>query len=239
MTAAQIAEIATRHGIRTEPRLIAHRLREAGWLLPTGTRGVWEFAPGAHAGPFGHGDPTTPLRAALDRDPSLDAALCLHTAAWAHSLADRVPAKLDIAVPIGSRLPAGLARQTTAVRFDARLPRTRLKGVPVHAVESIVVHLAAAPSVVRWASVGEWFGELAALADGSNLQAEVDGRPEAVQRRVGYLLSGSRPDLAEPFVPARSAGKVWFGPRARTIRNSAPWLIADTILPFDPTMLPG
>ena len=39
-------------GVRTATRTVATRLRERGWLLPTGQRGVWEFAPAAVAGAY-------------------------------------------------------------------------------------------------------------------------------------------------------------------------------------------
>jgi hypothetical protein len=52
VTMALVRALVARHGIRTDPKLVALRLRQRGWLLETGVRGVWEFAPGAHAGPF-------------------------------------------------------------------------------------------------------------------------------------------------------------------------------------------
>ena len=57
VTAELLREIVARHQLGTSPKVVAARLRQAGWLLPTGRRGVREFAPGAHAGPIGHGDP--------------------------------------------------------------------------------------------------------------------------------------------------------------------------------------
>src|SRR5664280_2224551 len=44
-----LAELATPARVATEPKTVADRLRKLGWLLPTGTAGVWEFAPAAHA----------------------------------------------------------------------------------------------------------------------------------------------------------------------------------------------
>ena len=58
VTADDLSGIVARHGLGTPVKVIAARLRGAGWLLPTPQRGVWEFAPGAHAGAIGHGDPT-------------------------------------------------------------------------------------------------------------------------------------------------------------------------------------
>ena len=54
VTLAELAALATRTGIGTEPRVVADRMRKLGWLLPTETAGVWEFAPAAHAGPVSY-----------------------------------------------------------------------------------------------------------------------------------------------------------------------------------------
>src|SRR5664280_2847162 len=65
VTLAELATLATSAGVATEPKMVADRLRKLGWLLPTGTAGVWEFAPAAHAGPIGHGGQFLGLRVAL------------------------------------------------------------------------------------------------------------------------------------------------------------------------------
>jgi hypothetical protein len=45
VTTAQLDGLVRVAGIRTETRIVAARLRELGWLLPTGQRGVWEATP--------------------------------------------------------------------------------------------------------------------------------------------------------------------------------------------------
>src|ERR1039458_7426056 len=65
VTVAELAALATRTGIGTEPRVVADRMRKLGWLLPTETAGVWEFAPAAHAGPIGPGHQFLALRAGI------------------------------------------------------------------------------------------------------------------------------------------------------------------------------
>ncbi|HET8929713.1 MAG TPA: hypothetical protein VFN21_03545, partial [Acidimicrobiales bacterium] len=50
VTTAQLDAIVKGAGIGTATRTVAARLRERGWLLASGRRGVWEFAPGAAAG---------------------------------------------------------------------------------------------------------------------------------------------------------------------------------------------
>ncbi len=51
VTMPQLAGICEKAGVRTPAKVVASRLRERGWLLPTTQRGVWEFAP-ATAGKF-------------------------------------------------------------------------------------------------------------------------------------------------------------------------------------------
>ena len=60
VTLEQLTKIAAELGVRTAPALIAYRLRMRGWLLSTGLSGAWEFAPGAHAGPYSRGGPLLP-----------------------------------------------------------------------------------------------------------------------------------------------------------------------------------
>ena len=91
VTLRELTAIAAQFGIATAPALIAHRLRERGWLLSTGINGAWEFAPGAHAGPHSRGGLLIPVRAALALTPDLPVAMALNSAAWAYGIADRQP----------------------------------------------------------------------------------------------------------------------------------------------------
>ena len=236
VTAALLREIAHRHGLGTPPKVIAARLREAGWLLPIGKRGVWEFAPGSHAGAIGHGDPTTPLLAALAARPDLPAALALGSAAWALGFADRVPSTLDIAVPTGTRVGQDLRRIAAVSRFTTHVGHATAKGVPCHRAEQVVVHLAADPAAPRsWGAVLEWLPDLAADADRAVLLDELEGRPRAVAVRVGYLLSGLRADLAAPLA-SLATDLTRFGRRGDPpLRYAAAWRVQDALLPSDPT----
>ncbi len=236
VTPALIRDIAVRRGLGTSPNVIAARLRHAGWLLATTRRGVWEFAPGAHAGPVGHGDPTLALRAMLAADPNLPAALALASAAWALGYADRVPATVDVAVPVGSRVTPVLRRAAAVTTFTTRVGYITAKSVPCHRPESVLVHLAASPDAPgSWGSVLEWLPDLAADAEPDVLSAELSSRPRAVAVRAGYLLSGMRPDLAGPL-SALATDVVRFGPRAQVPRRHvAAWQVIDYLLPSDPT----
>lgn len=77
VTMPTLRDLLERHGVATPANVVAARLRILGWLLDTGTRGVWEFSPASRAGPISRGDPTLPLSAALAAQPALPAALAL------------------------------------------------------------------------------------------------------------------------------------------------------------------
>jgi hypothetical protein len=238
VTSDKLAEIVADQGLRTPSKIVAARLRERGWLLATGTKGVWEFAPGAHAGPYGHGDPTTPLQAVLAAHRGLPAALSLNTAAWALGYADRVPSRLDVAVPRLNMAPKSLVAGAHVTAYEPRLSLVKAKGAPTHRSESIVVHMATTPTVVRsWSAVLEWLPDLAADLSAERLDVELRARPIAVRVRAGYLLSGLRPDLAEPL-RVHVGAPVRFGPRtAKVRRHDSTWRVLDAVLPTNPRNL--
>ena len=67
VTIEHLDELVRSADVGTRTRTVAARLRERGWLLATGQRGVWEFAPAAVAGAHGRVGPTRLLRAVLAR----------------------------------------------------------------------------------------------------------------------------------------------------------------------------
>jgi len=234
VTLKQLTAIAAEVGVRTAPALIAHRLMRRGWLLGTGLRGAWEFAPGAHAGPHSRGGALLPVKAALALEPGLPAAVALSSAAWVHGLADRTPSRIELAVRPGVHVPAGLGRSVHVLRFDARLAPLKRKGVPVQRFETLLVHLATQPSRVgSWGGVAEWLGDVVVEAVEADVLRELEGRPKAVRVRLAYLLQGLWGELAER-IGADARTKVWLGPRTKLRRHSQRWHVADSILPFDP-----
>jgi predicted transcriptional regulator of viral defense system len=242
LTIDHLSAILTRAGVRTAPKVVARRLRELGWLLPTATSGVWEFAPGSHAGPLRHGDPYLELRAALAARPTLPAAVCLTSALFAHRLVDRAPERLEVAVPTSSHVPEGLRRGARVVRFDANLDPQRIAEVPVHRPATVLAHLASRPNDVGgWGAIAEVLPDLVADAAADEIRAELAGRPFATRARLAYLVQGVAPDLADKLLPpsegGRNAPRVWFGPHGKVKRFSSRYSIADTLLPFDPAEL--
>jgi len=233
---ADLAALAARHGIRTRERELARRLRERGWLLPTSRPGVYEFAPGAHAGPYGHGDPFMDLRAELRAHPERPAALALGSALWLHGLAERAPNRHEIAVPPRSPVSPTLRRVYRVVHFEARIEPVQLQGLPVHAPATMLVHLASRPAQVRaWSPVLDALPDLLERIDAQDLLRELSGRPASVSARLGYLLSGLLTESESQGFGLRPSGTVvWFGPRDKVRRSDRSWGVVDTVLPEHP-----
>lgn len=240
VTTGMLEELRHRAGLATPARLIASRLRDRGWLLATSRRGVYEFAPGSHAGAVSRGDRTLPLQAVLAASPDWSAGLTLQSAAWALGFADRAPARLEVAArdqAVARSAGRILGEDARVVTFAPTLPMDHHRGVPVLSADSVVVHMAAHPAHVRsWSSAVEWLPDLAADLTSDRVAVELACRPHTVATRAAYLLSGIRPDIAMQVAP-RPTGRVWFGPRARMLRHDAKLLVADTVLPFDPRTL--
>jgi hypothetical protein len=221
-------------GINVPGRVIASRLKERGWLLDTPQRGVWEFVPAEVAGAYSSADPLLPLKAFCLANPKVSCALTFQSAAWALGLADRVPSRMEVAFPESPKVkvPDVIDHST----YRTNLPLMRAKGVSVLPAEGVVVHMVARPSAVRsWQSAGEWLPDVAYEIDSARILQELENRPASVWARTGYLLCGMRPDVAatirDVFTPR---SKTHFGTQGATKRNDEQWLIADSLLPFDP-----
>jgi predicted transcriptional regulator of viral defense system len=240
VTSDDLARMVEEAGLRTPAKVVASRLRERGWLLATDRRGVWEFAPGSAAGPYSRHDPVTPLRAFLSQRPAAKCGLTFQAAAWAHGIADRAPARLEVAAA-DRELTRQLPETVAASVFAPHLDYVQRRGVPTLQLESVLVHMSSRPMSVRsWESAREWLPELTAELRGELMERELDDRPATTSARTGYLLQGLRPDLAEQiFAASPPRSKTWFGSRGPLRRHDNRWLVADTTLPFDPRQLPA
>ena len=236
LTLDELDDACRRAGVAPNSKVVASRLLARGWLLKTGPRGVYTFAPEpASAGPPRR-DPLVAFRAALMRRPELAAALTFRSAAWAYGLADHTSTRLEIAT--GTALHgAALSAVGRPFVFVPRLDPVRLLEVPVLRAESVLVHRAAKPGDVRhWATALGWLPALAARAELPGVQAELQGRSRPVAVRLGYLLSGVRPDISRALAPSVGA-KVPFGTKGRVRRTDPEWRVADALLPISPHLL--
>jgi predicted transcriptional regulator of viral defense system len=237
VTLDELALLAEGVGLRTPAKVIAARLRATGWLLPTTQRGIYEFAPGSHAGPYGHGDPFIDLRAAMLAEHT-PAAVALLSALWLQGIAERAPDRHELAVPAGATVPASVKRRMRVVHFSARLPATDIDQLPVHQPSTILVHLATRPGDVRgWTTFAEALPELAARSSADDLERELKGRPSTVRPRLAYLLSGAAPRTADRLQPATPQSVTWFGHSRSSRRFDKHFNVADGLLPFDPRTL--
>ena len=234
VTIGALEDIAAEEGIATPAAVLAFRMRERGWLLPTGQRGAWEFAPAELAGPYSSMDTLLPIKAFAATHPQLTPALAMQAAAWALGLADRAPSVIDAAFP--ERPAASLPEGIRAHVYSPNLPARESRGAAILAPESVVVHKAATPArVPSWQSALEWLPDVACEMGVDETLAELAGRKASVRARTGYLLQGMRPDIADAIMEAGApAAKVRFGPRTGSLRNDERWKVADTLLPFDP-----
>jgi len=179
VTSAQLGEILRAAGVRTETHIVAARLRELGWLLPTGQRGVWEFAPAAVAGPYSRGGHTRLLRSVLAR-AEVACGLTFQAAAWANGLADRAPSRVEVAAAT-ERDARRLPRELDVSVFAPRLGYITAKGVPTLRPASVLTHMATSPSHVRsWTSALEWLPDVAAEAPAADVLAELQDRHATV-----------------------------------------------------------
>jgi len=235
LTSEALTQLLHEVGIKTPARIVAARLRERGWLLPTSKRGAWEFIPASSAGAFTSNDPLLPIKSFLSKNNSLSFGLTFQTAAWMYGMADRVPARLEVA-SVNSHKNHLFPKEVIVSIFNPRLRCNEIKNVPVLAPESVIIHMAAKPRAVSsWQSTLEWLPDLVYTLDPELLLEEIFNRTNAVIARTGYLIQGMRPDIASLLYSKHKPNcKTWFGARKQLLRHDNKWLIADTTLPFDP-----
>ena len=233
VTLEELADLAKRHEVSTEPSLIASRLKKSGWLLPTNQRGVWEFSSASMAGPYSKNDPLMEIKAFKLLNPSLECYVCLQTAAWVMGLADRVPAHKELAflqIP-RKQIPESII----AYKYSPAISIRDVRGVSCLAPESIIVHIATKPDLVQsWESVMEWLPDVVYESEIMNLLTEISDKNDSVKRRTGYLLQGMYPDASDAIYDSipRPTSKIRFGARKQSIRNDERWKVSDTTLPF-------
>lgn len=241
VTTTELGGILHARGIKTSPREVAKRLRDRGWLLATSRPGVYEFAPGAHAGPYGHGDPFVTLRATLAsraaaeqeavQGPSV--AACLHSALWLQGLAERAPNIHEVAFGGPGRPPLALRRDYRVLHFGASLAVDDKDGIPFHRPASILTHAATRPADVRsWLVLEEALPELVERSTSQDLAIELREATAATKARLGYLLEGQACEhlkLDELGVKP-AAYTTRFGPRTgQATTYDSRWDLVDTV----------
>lgn len=230
----RIRELVEKHEISSDASVVASRLKQLGWLLPTSQRGIWEFASAAMAGPYSKNDPLREIIAFNIANPQENCYLCMQTAAWVLGYADRVPTQKELAF---QNIPRKhISEDIIVYKYTPSLTPKFIRGVKCLVPESIIVHMATKPdSVKNWESVIEWLPDMVYDINIEHLLIELDKKNDSIKRRTGYLLQGMHPNASEAIKKVVvSKSKIRFGPRKEAIRNDERWMISDTILPFSP-----
>ena len=197
------------------PQSTARSLREAGWLFPMRTRGVWGFSALRWGAP--HVPEYMELHARLRVRPDTPACIAGKTVAMLHDWLWR-PVRPAIGMPPGTGVPRCL-NEFTVHRWAPQIDMDEIFGLPMWKPETLVCYMAARPSRISWEDIHEWLWAVCENLDQDLLVAELDGRPRAVWMKAGYLADvGERPALGEALVaaaPATGRGPYMLGWRER------------------------
>jgi len=235
VTNEMLSDLKDKYNISSPVKTIAYQLKKRGWLLPTDRKGVWEFIPAEVAGVYSSYDPLLCFRSFLKKYPDMKCGLTFQTAAWLYGESNRVPSSLDVSIQDNKR--SRLLKGHTAVSvYKPRLPYQYISDMPVLSRESVIVHMVAKPSSVpSWASVTEWLPDFCIGISVDDIFAELENRPQSVAQRFAYLVQGVRPDIADEMLRnVMSKNTAWFGDRKQSQRFDKKFMVADSLLPFDP-----
>jgi hypothetical protein len=240
VTSEQLYELKAKNNITSSVEVVAARLKEKGWLLPTDRQGVWEFVPAEVAGTYSTNDPLLCFRTFQAKYPAVKCALTFQTAAWLYGDSDRIPSNIHVSVG-EYKYARPLKGHALVSIFRPKLSTQLISDAPVLARESIIVQMTAKPSSVNsWASVLEWLPDFCAELSSDKIFEELADRPLCVSQRLGYLIQRLRPDIAgELKKRTEPVSNAWFGDRKRTLRYDKCFLVADSLLPFDPKRIEG
>jgi len=231
LTTPQLARLASQAEVAWPTELLIRRLREHGWLLDLGTRGVWEFAPAARAGAYGSGDPFVELRAVLARDPCAPYAVAAESAAFLLGLSARRPDPEVIGASPGARPPKAL-RAFRIVRWRSAVPPVVRDGLPIWSTTTLLAFMATRPGGYHdWPNVGEWLPKAVATIEVDDLCRELEGRSAGAWARAAYLLDrGGGRDGAPALMhrAPRGKGPYHLGDRDRPGRYIGAYDVVDS-----------
>jgi predicted nucleic acid-binding protein len=206
------------------------QLGKSGWLVPTSSRGYWEFAPGSRAGSISTNAPFQPLLARLSKNPELSIAVTMESAAFIHQLSEHPPRKGVIAVPKGTSRKGSLGKYR---HVNIQLPQCAIvliDGIPVHSTFGLLLAMAIRPTAFRdWPNVKKWLPGACArvvkemslannsIANQVKLFELLNEQPANVIARLSYFFRISdQKDFAQKLlerIPTEFEGPVYLGQR--------------------------
>jgi AbiEi antitoxin C-terminal domain len=217
------------------PRAMIYQAIEAlvhrGWLSPTGVRGVYEFVPGAAAGPYPSNDPWIPLRAALRRERNEAVHLGPPSAAWVRGYAQRSPEPHFLVAPIPRLMPRYVTERYHVLGSRSNPPLQEVNGLPVPSPAGIFAETAQLAPRLPLDSASGWVRRLLEDVPPDEAADALRAAGAATRARAGYMAEAvgaqAHADAIEQLGPL-GAGPYYTGRQKSIGPYSARWRVYDS-----------
>jgi predicted transcriptional regulator of viral defense system len=190
VTIRDISELSGQFQIKMTPARVANELTKRGWLLSSGTKGVYEFSPGANAGAYSRGGELLKLKAASLAHPDTKYALSMSSALYLHGIIKQFPdiPQISVVADHNNKVPYSF-KQFDFHKFNTQIGYVIIKNMPVERLETLLVYVCSKPSLFKNCyNITENLGEIWALVDQDLLISELFGHQKATKNRLMRLL---------------------------------------------------
>jgi hypothetical protein len=152
-----------------------------------------------------------------------------------HALLDRQPIKHVLSLPADVSAPPSIRGDYRIVHWRPSTPLVEFEGLPVWAIESLLVAMAAHPTSYRdWANVLDLIPQAVAKVRPEILEEELRSQPLSVRTKTAYLLKrgGADRDLLGRIDQQAQERRplIYFGPRNRPARIVKEYNVRDSLL---------
>lgn len=222
---------------RARPELDATTARRAlmelaarGWLQPVGLRGVYEFIPGAAAGPYPSGDPWLVLRAALQRWPGRFH-VGANSAAWLRGYAQRSPSPHILVTRPNSKMPLAIKQAYRVLATDPAPSTDTVDGLPVPSPAELLAEVAQLAPLLKLDAATGWLRRLLQDATPPDVAEVLGERNKVTRARAGFIAeacgAGGHADAIASLGPI-GRGPFYTGRQRRGAPFSSRWRVYDT-----------
>lgn len=187
----------------TKMNQIVREMKQSGWLLDTGVKGKWEFAPANRAGAFSTFDPFIALRATLDKSgkEKNGITVAVESAAFILQLSEHAPRRPCIASAKNLSRTGALKNYRHVQMNIPQSTVTQIDGLQVQTMAGLLSSMAIRPHAYRdWPNVSSWITKackrIIEIGDGSSgtlngkggLLAVIGEASEAAIARMAYFF---------------------------------------------------
>ncbi len=215
---------------RATARLGLAYLVKRGWLQPIGVRGVYEFIPGAAAGPYPSSDPWLTLRAVLRQRPGQFHAGA-NSAAWLLGYAQRSPDQHIVVALSNHSVPRSLRAAYHVLETMPAPAHGFVDGVPVPTPPELFVEVAQLTPRLQLDAAQGWIRRILDDVTPEEVAALLRDRGAATRARAGYFADTcGAAILADAIAPltVAGAGPFYTGPQRERGPFAARWRVYDT-----------